>query len=150
MNSSFIDSTQGNILGMGSVYFVILSLTGWAHTRNDLPNHSGNMGSVNERQHYLKPPLNLAGPYPEWSLQPIDSCCHSIIYCTWLHGCILNPAFGQLASKSGPQSRSAMRSTALHLLLLPVQESCTVVTTMVASRVSWCSLWWIDLGLSVQ
>ena len=47
-----------------TVHFVILSLTGWAHTQNDLHNHSGNMDSVNERQHYLKPSLNLAGATP--------------------------------------------------------------------------------------
>ena len=46
------------------VHFVILSLTGWANTQNDLHNHSGDMGSVNRRQHYLKPSLNLAGAIP--------------------------------------------------------------------------------------
>ena len=82
---------------------------------------SGNTDSFNERQHYLKPSLNLAGPYPEWSLQSIDSCCHSVIYCTWLRGCSWNPAFCSRASTSGPKSWPAIRSTALHQLLLSVQ-----------------------------
>ena len=63
----YLLANSRNSYGYGqweTVHFVILSLTGWAHTQNDLHNHSGNMDSVNERQHYLKPSLNLAGAIP--------------------------------------------------------------------------------------
>ena len=44
-----------------AVCSVIPFLAGWAHTQNDLHNHSGYMDSINERQHYLKLCLILAG-----------------------------------------------------------------------------------------
>ena len=74
--SPFYLQTPEVILGMDSANY-----SGWAHTQNDLLNPSRKMDSVNERQHHLKPcliPIWL-GLYPEWSLQSIDSCSHSIM-----------------------------------------------------------------------
>ena len=88
------------------------SLTGWAHTQNDLHNHSGYMDSVNGRQHYLKPSLDMSGslgPNPKWSLQSIVAVVRSY------------PLHNQSGAWVGASTRNLSTSTSTSLSMSTVR-----------------------------